>query len=253
MRVFASERQAHVLRELRNRGKVEVTSLALLLGVSEDTVRRDLRALADAGHLLKTHGGAVALDPARMALTARLGVAGAAKSAIGTKAATLVEAGQTVFLDAGSTVLALAEALEVRPLQVITNSLDIATLLEADDAVTLTVTGGQWDRHSRYFAGPAAVTALAAHRADWAFLGACAVHPDVGATSVDPLDAEMKTTMASAALRTAVLVDSTKHHSVAPHFVMSSQAIDVLVTEESADIDRWRAHQVEVIVADPSA
>ncbi|WKN48870.1 DeoR/GlpR family DNA-binding transcription regulator [Nocardioides sp. Arc9.136] len=249
MRVFASERQARVLQELHRRGKVEVTGLSALLGVSEDTVRRDLRTLAEAGHLQKTHGGAVALDPARMPFRTRADVAGAAKTAIATVAARLVEPGQTLFLDAGSSVLALAAALEVRPLQVVTNSLDVAALLEADEQVTLVLAGGRWDPHSRFFAGPTAVATLAAHRADWAFLGACALHPGVGATSVDPLDAEMKQTMAGAALRTVVLADATKHGSVAPHAVLGTDAIDVLVTEEVGDLEPWRLRGVDVLVA----
>jgi DeoR/GlpR family transcriptional regulator of sugar metabolism len=221
--------------------------------VSEDSVRRDLRALSAAGHLQKTHGGAVLLDPARMAWADRQDVAAAAKDAIAVAAASadLVQPGDTVVLDAGSTVLAFARALTVRPLSVITNSLDIALLFEADPEVDLTVAGGRWSRHSRYFTGSATVAALARHRADWAFLGACALHPDAGATSVDADDADAKTAMAQTARRTVVLADSSKHDSVAPHLVLPPSGIDLIVTEDDAAVVRWRAQGVDVLLAAP--
>ena len=253
MRVFARERQARILDELHRHGRVEVAALAALLEVSEDSVRRDLRALSDAGHLQKTHGGAVLLDPARMAWADRADVAAAAKDAIALTAAGagLVQPGDTVVLDAGSTVLAFARALDVRPLSVITNSLDIARVFEADPEVELTVTGGQWDRHSRYFTGSATVAALARHRADWAFLGACALDPAAGATSISAADADVKVAMARAARRTAVLADSSKHDTVAPHLVLPAEEIDLLVTED--DAAGWRERGVEVLQAAPLA
>ena len=251
--MFARERQARILGELRRSGRVRVGELAALLGVSEDSVRRDLRALSVAGHLQKTHGGAVLLDPARMAWADRQDVAAAAKDAIAVAAASadLVQPGDTVVLDAGSTVLAFARALTVRPLSVITNSLDIAVLFAADPEVDLTVAGGQWSRHSRYFTGSATVAALARHRAHWAFLGACALDPVAGATSVDADDADTKTAMAQAARRTAVLADSSKHEGVAPHLVLPPSGIGLLVTDDDAAAVRWRAQDVEVLLAPP--
>ncbi|MFQ1000581.1 DeoR/GlpR family DNA-binding transcription regulator [Modestobacter sp. SSW1-42] len=249
--MFARERQARILDELHRNGRVQVGELAALLAVSEDSVRRDLRVLSNAGHLQKTHGGAVLLDPARMAWADRADVSAAAKDAIATTAATadLVQPGDTLVLDAGSTVLAFARALTVRPLSVVTTSLDVALLLEADPEVDLTVAGGQWSRHSRYFSGSATVAALARHRADWAFLGACALDPEAGATSVSADDADVKTAMARAARRTAVLADSSKHDSVAPHLVLPPSGIDLLVTEDGPDTARWRAQGVEVLLA----
>ncbi|MEU2348789.1 DeoR/GlpR family DNA-binding transcription regulator [Modestobacter sp. NPDC049651] len=255
MRVFARERQARILDELHRHGRVEVAALAALLDVSEDSVRRDLRALSDAGHLQKTHGGAVLLDPARMAWVDRADVAAAAKDAIAVAAAAadLVAPGDTIVLDAGSTVLAFARALQVRPLSVITNSLDIALVFEDDDEVQLTLTGGQWDRRSRYFIGSGTVAALARHRAEWAFLGACALDPASGATSVSGPDADAKTAMAQAARRTAVLADGSKHDAVAPHLVLLPEQIDLLVIDDAQAAAQWRERGVQVVLAEPVA
>ena len=250
MRVFAKERQAWILAELHRHGRVEVGALAEALEVSEDTVRRDLRSLAAEGHLQKTHGGAVVLDPAHMSRAARADVAAEAKRSIAAAAAPLVQPGQTLMLDAGSTVLALAHALSVRPLTVVTNCLDVALVFDADPDVTLHLSGGEWNRRSRYLTGPVAVAAVGRYRADWTFLGACALHPEVGATSVDARDAELKVAMAAAALRVVVLADSTKHATVAPHLVCPPEAIDVLVTDAADARESWSRHPAEVVVAE---
>lgn len=249
VQAFAQERQARILTELRQHGRVEVVALAVLLDVSEDTVRRDLRALSAAGHLHKTHGGAVLLDTARMGWATRADVAAAAKQAIAEAAAAVVRPGDVLMLDGGSTVLAFATALEARPLTVVTNSLDIARVFDADPEVDLALTGGQWDRDSRIFTGSAAVGSLGRYRADWAVLGACALDPVVGATSVSAPDADVKTAMAGASRRTAVLADVTKHGRVEPHLVLPPDRIDLVVTDDAEASAQWSERHVEVLTA----
>ena len=175
-------------------------------------------------------------------------MAAEAKRSIAAAAAVLVQPGQTLMLDAGSTVLALAHALSVRPLTVVTNCLDVALVFDADPDVTLHLSGGEWNRRSRYLTGPAAVAAVGRYRADWAFLGACALHHEAGVTSVDARDAEIKMAMAAAALRVVVLADSTKHATVAPHLVCPPEAIDVLVTDAADAQESWSRHPAEVVV-----
>ncbi|NIZ91381.1 DeoR/GlpR family DNA-binding transcription regulator [Kineococcus rubinsiae] len=254
--MFTKERREQVLVRLRREGRVEVGALAQELDVAEDTIRRDLRALAAEGHLQKTHGGAVSLDPARMSWSAREHVAVGAKQAIGAAAAQLVRPGQTIVLDAGSTVLSLAQALlsarQVRPLTVVTNSLDVAGTLDADSDITLHVTGGEWDRHSRFLTGPAAVAGVDRYRADWAFLGTCALDPEAGATSVDARDAAVKVAMAGSARQVAVLADRTKLNTTATHLVLPPGAIDVLVTDVGDVAEQWREHPTAVVVVDPA-
>ncbi|WP_432511553.1 DeoR/GlpR family DNA-binding transcription regulator [Kineococcus sp. SYSU DK001] len=256
--MFTRERRQEVLLRLQRDGRVEVAALAQELGVSEDTVRRDLRALAGAGHLQKTHGGAIALDPARMSWGAREHLAAGAKQAIGVAAAQLVRPGQTIVLDTGSTVLGLAHALvaarQVRPLTVVTNSVDVTSVLDADPAITVHVTGGQWDGRSRFLTGPGAVAGVQRYRADWAFLGTCALDPEAGATSVDAGDAAVKVAMANSATRVAVLADRTKLNTTAPHLVLTPGAVDVLVTDVDDAAQQWRSHTgTAVVVVDPAA
>lgn len=230
---FAEERRARILKSLQQQGRVEVLDLARMFGVSEHTIRRDLLALQAQGALQKTHGGAVMLNTARLGFAARAGVLARAKDAIGQAAAELIEPGQTVILDAGSTTLAMARALQVRPLTVITNALDVAALFDRDDAVQLVLTGGTWQPQARALWGPAAHALLANCRADWAVPGACAVDARLGATAIDEADAAVKRAMIAAAARTMILADHSKQHGVSPFTVATWLQVHTLVTDRA--------------------
>lgn len=230
---FAEERRARILEALRDKGRVEVLDLARMMGVSEHTIRRDLLDLQEQGALQKTHGGAVALDTARLGLEARAAVMPEAKQAIGEAAAGLVRPGQTLILDAGSTTLAMARALRARPLTVITNAVDVVLLFDRDPQVQLVMTGGTWQSAHRALWGPGAMTVLAACRADWAVPGACALDLRMGVTASDEADAAVKRAMIASAARTMVLADHSKQLSVAPFVVAGWPQVHTLVTDRA--------------------
>jgi DeoR/GlpR family transcriptional regulator of sugar metabolism len=234
---FAEERRAKLLNMLRQRGRLEVLELAETFQVSEHTIRRDLNQLHDAGVLQKTHGGAVMLESARMSFDERSGLLGQAKAAMGRAAAARIVPGSTVILDAGSSTLALARALTARPLNVITNSLDIAALFQGDSAVQLLLTGGTWVPRAHALRGVAALNFLASCRADWVALGACSLDVAAGATVSEEDDAVIKRAMVAAAVRTMVLADHSKRGSVSPFQVASWKQISLLVTDNDwADV-----------------
>lgn len=218
--------------ELTLTGRVEVAELSRRHGVSEHTIRRDLRALAERGFLQKTHGGAVALNTTRLDWKIRAKTLPAAKEHIGAAAARLVKPGQTVILEAGSTTLALARQLTARPLTVVTNSLDVAHVFDGLEDVKLVVLGGVWDARARVFRGVAAQHVLASYRADWTVLGACALHVSTGATVVGEEDATLKRAMAAAGLKTMVLADHSKRDQVAAHLVLATARLDLVVTDQ---------------------
>lgn len=249
--MFSQERQQRILAELARLGRVEVVALAKVLGVSEDTVRRDLKVLAGRGHLQKTHGGAVAPAPGWMAWNDRADLRAEGKAGIGERAARLVGPGASVILDAGSTVLELARRLRVRPLTVLTNSLDIAAVFAAEPEVTLSLTGGDWDLRARFLVGASALDTLARRRADWAFLGACAFHPSAGLTSVSDADAAVKRAMLAAADRTVVLADGSKAGQIAPHLVAPLDRLHAIVTDEAAVAQTLTEAGVSVLLASP--
>jgi DeoR/GlpR family transcriptional regulator of sugar metabolism len=229
---FTAERQRRIEAQLREQGRVEVLELARLLQVSEHTVRRDLLALQEQGLLQRTHGGAVTLDTQRLGLGARAAVLADAKAAVGRAAAALVEPGQTVVLDSGSTPLAMARALTVRPLTVITSSLDVAAIFAGDKQVQIALTGGTWQHDNRALWGPAAVAMLANCRADWAVPGACAIDAQLGVSAPNEADAALKRAMIGCARRTLVLGDHSKLGNTAPFHVASWSQVHLLLIDE---------------------
>jgi DeoR/GlpR family transcriptional regulator of sugar metabolism len=230
---FTAERQRRIETMLREQGRVEVLELARLLQVSEHTVRRDLLALQAQGVLQRTHGGAVSLDTARLGLSSRAAVLPEAKAAVGRAAAALVEPGQTLVLDSGSTPLAMARALTVRPLTVITSSLDVAAIFADDPQVQIALTGGTWQHENRALWGPAAVAMLAQCRADWAVPGACAIDATLGVSAPDEADAALKRAMIGCARRTMILGDHSKLGNVAAFHVANWSQVDTLLIDEA--------------------
>lgn len=229
---FTAERQRRIEAVLREQGRVEVLELARLLQVSEHTVRRDLLALQEQGLLQRTHGGAVTLDTQRLGLGARAAVLADAKAAVGRAAAALVEPGQTVVLDSGSTPLAMARALTVRPLTVITSSLDVAAIFAGDKQVQIALTGGTWQHDNRALWGPAAVEMLANCRADWAVPGACAIDARLGVSAPNEADAALKRAMIACARRTLMLGDHSKLGNTAPFHVAHWAQVHALLIDE---------------------
>jgi DeoR/GlpR family transcriptional regulator of sugar metabolism len=231
--MFAKERHQLILQALADAGRVEVLELAARWEVSEDTIRRDLREMAANGLLHKTHGGAVPVAGVHVPMRQRQHLASGPKSGIGRRAAKLVEAGQTIILDAGATTLALAGHLTVRPLRVVTNALDIATLLSDDADIELVLLGGQWSRHDRHFSGQSALDSMALLRADLAFIGVCALDVQMGVTAHTNADAQLKRCMVAHARRAVLVAEASKWGQVAPYAVGALSAFEQWVTDQT--------------------
>lgn len=229
--MFAPERRQLILEALTRHGRVEVAALAQSLQVSEDTVRRDLKALTEQGFLQKTHGGAVLLATAQIPFPARNQVRTGVKASIGAAAAALIEVGQTVFIDAGSTTREMARALNVAKLTVITNSLDVANVLAERPGIELVMCGGLWCGSERYFSGPTALATIESYRADIAFIGACAVHPKLGVTANGAGDARVKAAMIRHSASAVLLADESKFGQIAAHAVADLGQFERVITD----------------------
>lgn len=153
-------RQKHILDRLSETGQLSISELVAELQVSADTIRRDLSDLEQQGVLQKSHGGAIALNVPAMTRQGRNALLTQTKQRLGQQVAARIPSGSTLFLDAGSTLLAVAAQLK-GPLTVITASLDIAQLFSDRADIQLILLGGQWDSKQRLFAGSA--TAGAGH------------------------------------------------------------------------------------------
>jgi DeoR/GlpR family transcriptional regulator of sugar metabolism len=227
-----------VLRRLTTHGEVGFTELAEEFGVSEMTIRRDLETMEADGLARRVRGGAISVvsrsyEPP---LAVRATMASAAKTAIGTAAARLVNDGDTIIIDVGTTTLELAKALHGRRgLTVVTASLPIAAELGIDPDIRVLMTGGQVRSGELSLSGGMAEDAFTAMNCDLAFIGVAGICAAPGLTEYNPDDARVKRAAISAARRTIVLADSSKLGRVAFSTVAPLTLVDVLVTDAPAD------------------
>jgi DeoR family fructose operon transcriptional repressor len=234
--MFAEERKQQILRVLEAREAVRVSDLSEALRVSEASVRRDLRDLEEAGLLKRTHGGAVGPQAAAFepSLSEKEDQYRAEKAAIAHVAAEMVQDGEVVILDAGSTTLAIARLLKSRRnLTVVTNSLSVASEL-AGSHVELLVAGGSLRPPTRALVGPVAETALAGLHADRLFLGANGVDLRKGVTTPNLVEAQTKRAMVESAREVVVVADHSKVGCVTFCRVCGLDRLRALITDDAA-------------------
>lgn len=235
--VFAEERQRAILALLRDTGKVTVEKLAEMYRVSAATIRADLARLEAAGQLLRTHGGAIRADGTLFepSYDERRVMRGAEKQAIARAAAELVQPGETILLDAGTTTMQLAMLLRQKPsLTIVTNSLTNALCLMESSTIEVVVIGGHLQRRRLAAMGPLAVRFLDGFRVDRAFLGFNGVDADGGLTVVDFGAAEVKRRMMAIAGQVIVVADSEKLGRAAFAQAAPITAADLIITDEDA-------------------
>src|SRR6516225_4246944 len=172
--MLPENRRRRLLEMITRQGYATLDELVRGLAVSESTVRRDLEALDLAGSIKRTHGGAVYTGEVRSmpAFDDRTGTAAAEKRAIGSATAMLIEDGDTVLLDGGTTTLEVARALIGRRVQVVTNSLPIAQLLASNQETELVLIGGYVSPRTGVALGPLAIATMESIRVRLAVLGA---------------------------------------------------------------------------------
>jgi DeoR/GlpR family transcriptional regulator of sugar metabolism len=234
----AERRQAIVARVARD-GRVVASELVTSLGVSEDTVRRDLRELAEQGLLHRVHGGALASAPPTGSFTQRLEVSHEEKAALAEAALPLLLGARVIVLDGGTTTLELARRLPlVYDGTVITNSPPVASALANHPAAQVMLVGGRLLKDSQVAVGAAAVEPFRMVRADVCVLGICSLHPDVGVTTSDEEEAYVKRAMVASAGEVIALATADKLRTASPWVVAQLADIDYLVTDGSAELTR---------------
>jgi DeoR/GlpR family transcriptional regulator of sugar metabolism len=235
--LLGEERRDAIRRWLATEGKVRASQLAERLGVSLDTVRRDLHELAAAGELRRVHGGALPpASPGPSSFKARLPDDVDAKGAIASAAVPLVRAGDVIALTGGTTILEFARRLpDDLEATVVATSPDIAVALADHPRLTVDVIGGRLHPEARTVTGPEAVDALRAVRPDVCVLSACSLHPVAGMTLRHREEAEVVRAMVQGAGRIVSLTTATKLGSAGPYPVAALQRIDTLVTDAGDD------------------
>lgn len=223
------EREAKILALLARQTQLSVGDLAVELAVSEATVRRDLHTLEERGQLRRIHGGATleGLARAEPVFEDKQYLHPAAKQAIARAALCLIKDGDRIYLDGGSTVLALARLLDSRrDLTIVTNSLMAAAEL-MKTAHRLILVGGEFRMLSRTLVGPLTAPMIQSLRVDKAFMGTIGFSLADGMTTTEPSEAFTKEQVMKRAGQVILLADSSKFGR--PSFARSGRVEDVNV------------------------
>lgn len=253
--MLAAERQSRIARLIAERQTISITELRDLFNVSDMTIYRDLRRLEERGILQRTHGGAILLKhpPGDLPYYAREHEQVEEKSAIARLAASLVNDGETIVLDAGTTIASLARLLtHKQDLTVITNSLHVLNELAGADGVTVITTGGSLWKPTMSMVGPVAVSTLRRFAADKAFLATPAISLEAGITNSNLYEAEVKATMIEIAREKFLLVDHTKFGRISYAVVAPLTSFDKLVTDDGTPAEtvaKLREQGLDVLIA----
>ncbi len=232
-------RRERLRDHVRTQGFAALGELTSILGVSESTVRRDLETLEDAGEARRTHGGVYWTGQSETITTFRghRDDGWPRKQAIGRAAAELIDDGDTILLDGGSTVYELARLIVNRPLQVVTNSLPVAHLLSTSDSIDLIMIGGCVRRRTSVTIGPMADAMLADINVAKTFLSVAGV-TERGFFNSDMMLVESERAMLAAADQTIVLADSSKFGKVSLSQICGLNDVGRVVTDSELD-NRW--------------
>ena len=236
--MLTTERKALILDTLASEGRVVAKELSRTLTLSEDTIRRDLRELAAEGLLQRVHGGALPASKALADLPTRRKLSVDDKTAIARAAAAMVKKGQIVFLDGGTTAVAVARALP-RDLHatVVTHSPDVAVALLEHPGVEVELIGGRLFKHSNVAVGAVALEGISQIRADIYLMGVTGIHPEHGVTTGNREEAAIKRAVSRQSAETIVLGSREKIGSVSAYDVIGLDQVDGLIVEKSCKSD----------------
>lgn len=248
--MLKEERFNHILEILKSNGQVLYTNLANELGVSEDTVRRDIELLVKSGLMVKTRGGAIAPNKNPLSFKERSGLFSEGKKRIALKAQQQLSQIRTLFLDGGSTTLAIASSLPINSnIRIITNNLAIPEVLTNHKGVQLIILGGNYDRNTQTTFGIQTCLEVQKFTADLYLMGTCAIDPKFGVTAQVGEDGEVKKFMIRSSRRTLALVNQEKLNTNEYFTVATLDEIDGIITDLDSDdklLDRYRGFDIDI-------
>lgn len=232
--MLKEERYQYILNRLDTHCRVYITSLSEELGVSDDTLRRDLIELDKQGLLTKVHGGAVAKSGISVEFLERLNTAIPCKQEIAAKVIPLFRQGDVLLIDGGTSNLEVARQIPMNlELTVYTNSFPIVNVLMSHPKLEVIFLGGKVFPSSQVTVGVPVFQALQEVRPDWLVLGVCSVHPQQGLTGPDREETLVKRLMIERAQKRIVLAYSHKLNTAETYHIASLGDIDYLITEDS--------------------
>ncbi|MGU3521774.1 DeoR/GlpR family DNA-binding transcription regulator [Enterobacteriaceae bacterium C23F] len=234
--MLASQRKQQILQILNAEKQVHSGELSQRFGISEDSIRRDLRELAAEGLLQRVHGGALPVSDAIAPFETRKNVQSGSKQAVAQKAAKLIQAGQVVIIDGGTTTCELVRNLPTNlPFTAVTHSPTIAVALADLPQVEVILIGGVLFRHSMITMGTAMLEAISRINADLFFMGVTGVHPQAGLTTGHYEEACVKRALAGRAAETVVMASREKLNSASAFAIGEVNLASTLIVEEQPD------------------
>jgi DeoR family glycerol-3-phosphate regulon repressor len=245
-------RQDEILALARAQGRVNVEELATRFEVTPQTIRKDLNDLCDRRLMSRVHGGAVILSGVEnVAYEARRFIAMEEKQAIGVAAARLIPSNASLFINIGTTTEEVARALVGHQgLLVITNNINVATILYRDPHIEVIMAGGPVRRADGAVIGAAAVDFVSQFKVDYAVIGTSAIDEEGALLDFDYREVRVSRAIIENARQVVLVADKLKLERTAPVRIGHLQEVDVFVTDAlpSADLRQLCAtHQVEVI------
>ncbi|MCW6528764.1 MULTISPECIES: transcriptional repressor AgaR [Sphingomonas] len=237
-----SERRQLISTLVKERGSVQVAPLAARFGVSMQTIRKDLRFLAQRGVMERSYGGAISAEAVNVTAEPPVEVKRSShtdeKVRIGKLAAAMVAPGESIVLDSGTTTLQIARFLpDDEDITVLTNDIDILTVLAAKERLNIVMLGGMLRRKNRAFYGAQTVAALEDLRVDKLFLGVDGLDIACGVTTHYEPEAMLNRKMVEAAREVIAVTDGSKFGRVCLHRIIDIEEIDHLVTEGAVPED----------------
>ncbi|MFC6100717.1 DeoR/GlpR family DNA-binding transcription regulator [Olivibacter domesticus] len=234
--MIKAERQQLLTKHIANKQSAQLKELSELLNVSEDTVRRDIKELADLGIIKAVRGGAIAHSPVPHHYRERENLQVTQKEIIAQKAVRFVEDGQVVFFDGGTSTLAVAAALRKDiQITVVTNSFPVVNILEDYPSAEVIFIGGRLNKKAFTTFGSETIDAIRTIKADISFLGICSIDLEYGITTRDYEDCIIKKNIVANAKRVIALSTINKVGTAEPFVVCSVNAIDVILTDDAID------------------
>jgi len=230
--MLSSQRRAHLLDTLERDGHIVAKDVAASLGLSEDSIRRDLRDLAEAGLCIRVYGGALPVPAADRPFAERVDLETGSKERVARRATERIRPGSTIIIDAGTTALALARLLPDDPtLTVITPSPAVALAVAEHSPARVIMIGGELGRHSMVANGALAAEAIRHLSADACFIGVTGVHPEHGLTTGDLDDAATKRALAERSTEVFVLASEEKIGAVSRYPVLDASEVTEIIRD----------------------
>ncbi|OAS18463.1 DeoR/GlpR family DNA-binding transcription regulator [Paenibacillus oryzisoli] len=251
--MFQEERLLSILEYLKSNKRISVDLICELYEVSRDTARRDMVKLEEQGSIVRTRGGAIlpTLSKDVGNYDQRLQEESSSKLTIGKRAATLVQDGDYLMMDASTTVLHAATALTSKNNIVITSSIETAAILTRKDGITIHMLGGVLDNKHHSVYGAKAIEMLNEYHVDKLFIGTCGISEN-GLSAPNEEDCYLVRAMMEHADQVIVLADHSKFGKRLFHHVVGFENIDILVTDQALSEEmkeRLLTNEVEIVLA----